>query len=127
MSRSDFDSNNDSDTDSGRPSDHDIQKTLCNTVAKLFKAGDLDILTLKRVRSDAASKLDLTEDFFKTDAKWKDKSKEIVHGEVVRLYTNSIRFRDCVTETRCLHRLVWKLPVPSNLRILRLPFRHLHP
>lgn len=71
------------DVDGDTPSDKIIQTTLWKTVVDFFKADDLEFLTLKRVRAEAAEKLGLPEEFFKTDAKWKNKSKEIINGEVV--------------------------------------------
>ena len=67
------------------PSDTKIEAALRATVAKLFDEDDQGSLTLKNVRSEVGKQLDFPEDFFKTDARWKDKSKEIVLDEVVRL------------------------------------------
>ncbi|KAF2835722.1 hypothetical protein M501DRAFT_941455 [Patellaria atrata CBS 101060] len=64
------------------PSDAQIEKTLRNVVCAFFKAGDFEALTIKRVRESAEQKLDLPENFLKTDSSWKDKSKDIISEEV---------------------------------------------
>lgn len=65
------------------PSDSVIEKALCDTVVACYKSKDLDSLTLKRVRNTVTEKLNLPEDFLKTDPRWKNKSKEVVNDEVV--------------------------------------------
>ncbi len=69
---------------SSTPSDAKLEQSLRNAVVGFYEANDFDSLTLKRVRILAARKLGLSEDFFKSDATWKDRSKAVVNAEVVR-------------------------------------------
>jgi len=68
---------------SSNPTDAQVEEKLRQTVTSIFCSEDFDRLTVKKVRASAAEALAITEDFFK-DAKWKDKSKDIVTDEVVR-------------------------------------------
>lgn len=65
------------------PSDAKLEEALRDAVNGFYQADDFDSLTLRRVRVVAARKLDLLEDFFKSDATWKDRSKVVVNAEVV--------------------------------------------
>jgi len=64
------------------PSDATLEQALRDVVKKIFQNGNLDQLTLKRVRKAAEEDLALS-DFFKQDPKWKDKSKAVIESEVV--------------------------------------------
>jgi hypothetical protein len=65
------------------PSDSRIASALRTTVADIFNSGNLEDLTLKRVRKAVEQQLKLPEDFLKTSQEWKEKSKDIVNSEVV--------------------------------------------
>lgn len=71
-----------SESDRPRPSDAQIARALRDAVDHCFETDDLDSLTHKRVREAAARKLKLPEDFFKSDSKWKVKSKETIDKQV---------------------------------------------
>ncbi|GAD99419.1 transcriptional regulator, putative [Paecilomyces variotii No. 5] len=64
------------------PSDEKLERGLRNTVADIFKKGNLDELTVKRVRLATEKALGLEEGFFKGDVRWKTKSDEIIKDEV---------------------------------------------
>jgi hypothetical protein len=65
------------------PSDDTLAAALRDAVKRIFDAGDLSELTVKRVRAAAERKLQLPEDFFKGHPEWRGKSKEIVEAEAV--------------------------------------------
>lgn len=69
-----------------RPSDEKLEKALRNTVANIFKTGNLEELTVKRVRLATEKALGLEEGFFRADANWKAKSDEIIKNEVVCVF-----------------------------------------
>lgn len=52
-------------------------------VARLFRHGQLEDLTVKRVRKAAEEELDLPVDYLKSNSEWKDRSKDIISEEVV--------------------------------------------
>ncbi|KAL5359751.1 hypothetical protein BJX96DRAFT_149024 [Aspergillus floccosus] len=64
------------------PSDDALERALRDTVAKIYKSGKMDELTVKRVRLAAEKALDLEEGFFKSHGTWKAKSDEIIKDEV---------------------------------------------
>lgn len=73
-------------------SDQKIEDTLKQTVLKLYNNGQLEELTLKRVRTLAESALGLSAGHLKADSKWNSRSKRIISSEVV-----SLRARVCTT------------------------------
>ncbi|KAJ5801031.1 uncharacterized protein N7518_003099 [Penicillium psychrosexuale] len=64
------------------PSDQILGKTLRDQVAAIFKAGNLEELTVKRVRLAAENTLGLTAGYFKTTGDWKARSEDIIKDEV---------------------------------------------
>lgn len=66
------------------PSDAALEEALRSVVRTIYKNGNLEDLTVKRVRSSAENDLDLQKDFFKDHPSWKDRSKSIIQAEVVR-------------------------------------------
>ena len=62
------------------PSDHELEQSLRREVVKANKAGD-DV-TVKRIRVASEKRLGLPEDFYKSHATWKDKSKDIITHQV---------------------------------------------
>ncbi|MCJ1390876.1 hypothetical protein MMC18_003737 [Xylographa bjoerkii] len=62
------------------PSVKFLEQSLRNAVRDVYKTGDLEELTVKRIRKAVEENLNLQEDFFKEPA-WKDKSKEIIEEE----------------------------------------------
>lgn len=77
----------DSDTGSlssaGIPSDDKLEKGLRDAVAEVFKSGNLEELTVKRVRLATEKALGLDDGFFKGDELWKAKSDQIIKKEAV--------------------------------------------
>lgn len=70
-----------------KPSDPKIEKCLRGIVLRLFSTGKHDQLTVKRVRAAAETELKLQPDFLRSDAKWKDESKNIIQDAVVSFGT----------------------------------------
>lgn len=70
---------------STRPSDATLEQALRYAVQKVYKSGNLDNLTVKRIRKSVESELGLEEEFFKTDGTWTSKSKLVIQAEVVRV------------------------------------------
>lgn len=66
------------------PSDAVLEQALRDEVAAVFKSGNMEELTVKRVRLATEKKLGLEEGFFKTTGDWKTRSDEIIKDEVVR-------------------------------------------
>ncbi|KAK3704514.1 hypothetical protein LTR37_013797 [Vermiconidia calcicola] len=62
-----------------RPKDAKIEATLRQSVRKAVAAKEED-LTIKKARSRVEAELGLDASFFKTDAEWKQKSKEIIEA-----------------------------------------------
>ncbi|MCJ1378042.1 hypothetical protein MMC17_001138 [Xylographa soralifera] len=57
-----------------------LEQSLRNAVQDVYKRGDIEELTVKRMRKAVEKDLNLHEDFFKKPA-WKDKSKQIIEEE----------------------------------------------
>jgi hypothetical protein len=68
------------------PSDEALEQSLRDIVAAIFKSGNMDELTVKRVRLAAESSLGLTAGYFKSTDVWKMRSEEIIKDEVVSLH-----------------------------------------
>lgn len=83
MSSSDSDSESQSSVDVPKP--ETLENALRDTVKKVFASGDLDGLTVKRVRLATEKALGLEEGFFKADKLWKQRSDEIIKDEVVHI------------------------------------------
>lgn len=66
------------------PSDKVLEQGLRDEVAAIFKSGNMDDLTVKRVRLAVEKKLGLEEGFFKSTDDWKSRSDQIIKDEVVR-------------------------------------------
>lgn len=81
MSDSEFESQSSSDT----PTAQSLEKGLRDTVASIFRTGNTDELTVKRVRRATEQALDLDEGFFKSHSTWKERSDQIIREEVVRV------------------------------------------
>ncbi|KAE8412009.1 hypothetical protein BDV36DRAFT_272756 [Aspergillus pseudocaelatus] len=64
------------------PSDDALEKALRDTVAKVYKSGNMEELTVKRVRTAAEKALGVDEGFFKGSSTWKSKSDQIIKDEV---------------------------------------------
>lgn len=60
-----------------------LEKALRDAVEETFKA-DPEQLTVKRLRSKVEKDLGLDDGFFKSDAAWNARSKEVIQSEVVR-------------------------------------------
>lgn len=66
------------------PFDKSLEKGLRDEIARIFKSGNMEDLTVKRVRLAAEKKLGLAEGYFKTTGDWKARSEQIIKAEVVR-------------------------------------------
>ena len=60
-----------------------LEQALRNAVREVYRSGDLDDLTIKRIRKSVEVDLDLQDDFFKTNPAWKERSKNVIQSEVV--------------------------------------------
>ncbi|KAM5453207.1 hypothetical protein MaudCBS49596_002986 [Microsporum audouinii] len=76
------DSESEARSSSGFPDATAIEQRLRDTVANIFKSGNLDELTVKRVRLATEEKLGLEQGFFKSHNEWKLRSDEIIKNEV---------------------------------------------
>ncbi|RMJ25595.1 hypothetical protein PHISP_03516 [Aspergillus sp. HF37] len=81
---SDSESESDQPLSSARsgPSEDAMEKALRDTVARIYHEGNMEDLTVKRVRAAAEKSLGLDEGFFKADASWKGRSDGIIKDEV---------------------------------------------
>lgn len=60
-----------------------LEQALRHAVQVVYKIGDLEELTVKRMRKAAEESLHLYEGFFKESEEWKDRSKRIIEEEAV--------------------------------------------
>ncbi|KAF2106290.1 hypothetical protein BDV96DRAFT_694264 [Lophiotrema nucula] len=60
------------------PSKPAISRALKDTVIATYKEGNTDDLTVKRIRVKVEQQLGLPQDFFKTNAQWKEQSHSII-------------------------------------------------
>ncbi|KAJ5780559.1 hypothetical protein N7457_005719 [Penicillium paradoxum] len=74
------------------PSDQALESGLRETVAAIFKSGNMEELTVKRVRLAAEVKLGLAEGYFKSTGVWKMRSEEIIKDEVVSVLSDGWSF-----------------------------------
>ncbi|KAL4980624.1 hypothetical protein BDW66DRAFT_124422 [Aspergillus desertorum] len=81
-SDSDSESEPDQSETSPQPSDRGLERALRETVARIFKTGKMEELTVKRVRLAAEQTLQLEEGFFKSTGDWKARSEKIIKDEV---------------------------------------------
>lgn len=65
------------------PSEDAMERALREVVVRIYQAGNMEELTVKRVRGAAERSLGLDEGFFKGDAEWKGRSDRIIKDEVV--------------------------------------------
>ncbi|KAL4960794.1 putative transcriptional regulator [Aspergillus stella-maris] len=68
--------------ESPQPSDKQLERALRDAVAKIFKTGKTEELTVKRVRLAAEQALKIEEGFFKSTGDWKARSDQIIKDEV---------------------------------------------
>ena len=69
--------------------DATLEQALRNAVQKVYKTGNTDDLTVRRIRKAVEEDLDLQDDFFKNDPIWKTKSKTVIQSEVVGIEPSS--------------------------------------
>ncbi|KAL1958957.1 hypothetical protein VTO42DRAFT_3510 [Malbranchea cinnamomea] len=77
-----FDSELESQSGEDLPADETLERGLRDTVAKLFRTGNTDELTVKRVRLATEKALNLEMGFFKGHEIWKTRSDQIIRDEV---------------------------------------------
>ena len=77
-------------------SEETLENALRSAVRSVYRKGDLEDLTLKRLRKAAEQDLGLESDFFKNDATWKIRSKSVIESEVVRKRTWSTRSKQLI-------------------------------
>jgi hypothetical protein len=65
------------------PASSEIEHTFRRIVRELCHAGDLENLTVKRVRSTAEERLGLPAGFFRQESSWKERSKRFIEAEAV--------------------------------------------
>ena len=78
-------SDSDSEASVEIPGPKALENGLRDVVKNIFKSGDLDGLTVKRVRLAAEKALGLQEGYFKADKHWKQQSDQIIKDEVVHM------------------------------------------
>jgi hypothetical protein len=85
---------------SNNPSDQILEKTLRDQVAAIFKSGNMEELTVKRVRLATEDTLGLTAGYFKSTGDWKARSENIIKNEVVSLVRIYSALSDQLQRTR---------------------------
>lgn len=68
--------------------DSNLENALRTKVQQIFRLGNLDELTIKRVRRAVEIEFGLKVDHFK-DEEWRERSKNIIELEVVRAASHS--------------------------------------
>ena len=67
------------------PTNTTLEQALRDAVQKVYKTGNTDDLTVRRIRKAVEEDLDLQDGFFKNDPVWNTKSKSVIQSEVVRV------------------------------------------
>ncbi|KAI9723659.1 MAG: hypothetical protein M1812_000959 [Candelaria pacifica] len=62
-------------------SDPILAQALRSAIKDVFKSGQLENLTVRRIRKATEEQLGLEDDFFKHDSKWSAKSKQVIEEE----------------------------------------------
>lgn len=77
-----------SDAPSKSESQHDtsLEQALRDEVAKVFKSGKMEELTVKRVRRAVEQNIGLAEGYFKSTEEWKARSEHIIKDAVVSFF-----------------------------------------
>lgn len=75
----------DSSLSSAGPTKVTLEQALRHAVQRVCRDGNLEDLTVKRIRIAAEQDLGLEDGFYKSDPKWKEESKTIIQSEVVRI------------------------------------------
>ncbi len=86
-------------SDADLPSEATISTKLRDVVIATHKSGNVEELTLKRVRARAEQELGLDAGFFKQDPEWKQKSDVIIKDAFVRLHLHAA-VKHVLTQTR---------------------------
>ena len=73
----------------GAPTDATLEQALRNAVQKVYKMGNMEDLTVRRIRKAVEEDLDLQDAFFKNDPIWNTKSKSVIQSEVVSVKSSS--------------------------------------
>lgn len=60
-----------------------LEDALREAVQDAFRKDDLENLTVKRMRHKVETNLELEDDFFRKDPKWRETSKQMIQAEVV--------------------------------------------
>lgn len=68
---------------SATPSHATLDQALRDTIQQVFQSGNLDELTIRRVRVATEKRLGLGDGFYKNDPLWKEESKRTIEAEVV--------------------------------------------
>lgn len=82
------------------PSDAKLERALRDAVRDVYKTGDLENLTVRRIRKAVQENLALEEDFFKSNNQWKEESKSVIQSEVVGIAGIQCTHRSTLTEER---------------------------
>lgn len=88
----------DSSLSSAGPAKATLEQALRHAVQRVYKNGNLEELTVKRLRTAAEQDLDLEDGFYKNDPKWKEESKNIIQAEVVRITLQLYSYISCLTQ-----------------------------
>jgi len=75
----------DSELSNDVPNDSVLENALRQRVVTAEREGELHSATVKTIRTAVETKFDLVENFFKTDPKWNQRSKDIINNTIVGL------------------------------------------
>ena len=64
-----------------------VEESIRRVIKNIYDSGNLDDLTVKRVRTAAEKELHLPDRWFRDHAEWKDKSAELIKRVVVSFET----------------------------------------
>ena len=73
----------------GAPTDATLEQALRSAVQKVYKLGNTEDLTVRRIRKAVEEDLDLQASFFKNNPVWNTKSKSVIQSEVVSVEPSS--------------------------------------
>lgn len=72
------------------PADDVLERALRDAVAKVYKSGKMEELTVKRIRLAAEKSLKLEEGFYRSQGDWKTRSEQIIKNQVVSLRVDGV-------------------------------------
>ena len=94
-----------------------LEKALRSAVRDVYREGNLEDLTVKRVRKATERLHNMSEDFFKSHTYWKQKSKDVIQSEVVGFRRANVNIPSTHRISRTLYHMSLHPPNPFPSRV----------